>query len=89
MDYQVYSVLVKEGKPVGVRFRAGVSHVDVDIKRLKGLSKNMLNGVKREKVFFHGGSWVTQSEVDNQFFIQDKSDDAEFCKHLMKSVFGV
>jgi len=81
---KVHSVLIFEGKPVGVRFKHGDAFGDVELEKLKGVSIEALKKLKAQKLIPHGDLLVTEEELKNNVIVQDFSSRPDFVEQAIR-----
>lgn len=86
--YKVESVLVYNGKVLGLRLRKQILETswlqDIDISLFKGLKKEHLNPYPVEQLVDHEGLLVTQRELKWEFRVKDVSEDKEEVSRIVR-----
>lgn len=87
-NIKIFSVLVHENKPVGVRFMEDVTYFDIELSRFKGEKLSLLKGVRQEKLVDHNGLLITRMERDGNSLVDDYSNNAEYVSYILQNVLN-
>lgn len=68
---QFHSVLVYQGKALGVRLFQGGAFYDVALEDLKGVTSSHLKGMRWQKLIEHGDLLVTEDELKGNIVVKD------------------
>lgn len=85
----LYSLLVYNGKVVGVRFDRKGELVDVSVSKLGDVDRSRLTGLLVEEVRDYNGVLISEQEYRNNAHVKDGSNDESFVIYVRNNIVPI